>query len=39
MDRMVSIFESKGLNPQVLQKVRHEAEATKQAISEETKGE
>jgi hypothetical protein len=38
MDRMVSIFESKGVNPQVLQKVRHEAEATKQAISEETKG-
>jgi hypothetical protein len=39
MDRMVSIFESKGLNPQVLQKVRHQAEATKQEISEETTGE
>ena len=39
MDRMVSIFESKGLNPQVLQKIRMQAEATKESIADEAKGE
>jgi hypothetical protein len=38
MDRMVSIFQSKGLNPQVLQKIRTEADATKQSIADEAKG-
>ncbi len=38
MDRMVSIFESKGLNPQVLQKIRMQAEATKESIADEAKG-
>jgi hypothetical protein len=33
MDRMVGIFSDKGLNPQVLQKVRNQAELTKEAIS------
>ena len=37
MDRMVSIFEAKGLNEHVLQKVRRQAEATKQAIKDEAK--
>jgi hypothetical protein len=35
MDRMVGIFSDKQLNPQVLQKVRGQAEATKQAIAAE----
>jgi hypothetical protein len=39
MDRMVSIFESKGLNAHVLQKVRMQAEATKEAIKDEATGE
>jgi hypothetical protein len=38
MDRMVSIFEFKGLNPQVLDKVRSQAEATKDAIAGEAGG-
>jgi hypothetical protein len=38
LDRMVSIFESKGLNPQVLEKIRTEADATKQSIADEAKG-
>ncbi|MGH2750612.1 MAG: hypothetical protein ACRDK3_07030 [Actinomycetota bacterium] len=38
MDRMVTIFEGKGLNPQVLQRVRQQAEATKAAIAAETDG-
>lgn len=37
MDRMVSIFESKGLNPQVLQKIRMQADATKESIANEAK--
>jgi hypothetical protein len=32
MDRMVSVFEDKELNPQVLQGIRQEAEATKASI-------
>jgi hypothetical protein len=35
MDRMVGIFGDKGLNPQVLQRVRDQAEATKKSISSE----
>jgi hypothetical protein len=35
MDRMVSIFENKDLNPQVLQRIRQQAEATKSSIADE----
>jgi hypothetical protein len=38
MDRMVSLFESKGLNTQVMLKVRLQAEATKAAIKNEASG-
>ena len=38
MDRMVSLFESKGLNAQVMLKVRLQAEATKAAIKKEASG-
>jgi hypothetical protein len=38
MDRMVSLFESKGLNAQVMLKVRLQAEATKAAIKNEASG-
>jgi hypothetical protein len=39
MDRMVSIFEAKGLRAPVLEKIRMQAEATKQSIADEAKGE
>ncbi|MGH2774076.1 MAG: hypothetical protein ACRDJT_01400 [Actinomycetota bacterium] len=38
MDRMVSVFENKDLNPQVLQRIRQQAEATKISITDETDG-
>jgi hypothetical protein len=38
MDRMVSVFERKGLNPQVIQGIRQQAEATKSSIAEEVEG-
>ena len=34
MDRMISVFENKDLNPQVLQRIRQQAEATKSSIRE-----
>jgi len=36
MDRMVSLFEGKGLNPHVIQTIRRQAERTKEAIAAET---
>ena len=33
MDRMVTVFENKGVNPQVLQKIRLQAEAVKDSIA------
>jgi hypothetical protein len=38
MDRMVSLFESKGLNAHVMQRIRLQADATKEAIKDEAKG-
>ena len=32
-DRMVTVFENKGVNPQVLQKIRLQAEAVKDSIA------
>ena len=36
VDRMLAIFTAKGLNPQVLQTIRRQAEETKEAIAAET---
>jgi hypothetical protein len=38
MDRMVNVFEGKDLNPQVIQGIRQQAEATKSSIAEEAGG-
>ncbi|MGH2697826.1 MAG: hypothetical protein ACRDJL_01330 [Actinomycetota bacterium] len=38
MDRMVGVFEAKELNPQVLQRIRQEAESTKASITAEDEG-
>jgi len=38
MDRMVDVFERKDLNPQVVQRIRQQAEATKASIAEEAEG-
>ena len=39
MDRMVNVFERKDLNPQVIQRIRQQAEATKSSIAEQAEGE
>jgi len=38
MDRMVNVFERKELNPQVIQRIRQQAEATKSSIAEQAEG-
>jgi hypothetical protein len=38
MDRMVDVFERKDLNPQVVQRIRQQAEATKSSIAAEAEG-
>jgi hypothetical protein len=36
MDRMVSLFEQKGVNPHVLQKIRGQAESVKESIADDS---
>jgi hypothetical protein len=38
MDRMVTVFERKELNPQVLQRIRQQARETKASIADEADG-